>query len=144
MTQTATASTGTYGWKRPTSSKALIVEQRKTVPFNYGKYKSEVTEYKSEVRAKFEKLKDQWKRDVLVYSDTSKIVKDDSYISIIALGPSVIPLILAELRDEPDHWSYALEKLTDENPVDEESYGNLTAIRDAWLEWGTRNDLLSS
>ena len=33
------------------------------------------------------------------------------------MGPEVIPLILAELENEPDYWFAALRELTGENPV---------------------------
>lgn len=36
---------------------------------------------------------------------------------IIGMGPVVVPLILEELRREPDHWFWALEMLTEDDPV---------------------------
>ncbi len=58
------------------------------------------------------------------------------YQQIIGLGSSVIPLILEDLAKEPDHWGWALEAITGENPVPEEAAGDITAIADAWLAWG--------
>ena len=50
-----------------------------------------------------------------------------SYQKIIGMGPAVVPLILSELETEPDHWFWALEAITDENPVSESDAGDVEA-----------------
>ena len=52
-------------------------------------------------------------------SNTAQISLVFSYQKIIGMGPAVVPLILSELQKEPDHWFWALEAITDENPVSE-------------------------
>jgi hypothetical protein len=47
-----------------------------------------------------------------------------------------VPLILAELRRETDHWFWALEAITGENPVPNEVAGDVEATAAAWLRWG--------
>ena len=50
------------------------------------------------------------------------------------MGERAIPLILADLQKEPDHWSYALTKLTKADPVKPED--NFHQAVEAWLNWG--------
>ena len=60
------------------------------------------------------------------------------------MGPSVVPLILEELRREPDHWFCALEMTTDENPVSKEDQGHVQAMTNAWTKWGQRQGLIDA
>ncbi len=57
------------------------------------------------------------------------------YQGIIGLGPPVVPLILAELKHEPDQWFWALEVITEEDPVPAEAKGRVSLMAQAWLEW---------
>ena len=62
------------------------------------------------------------------------------YQKIIAMGPSVVPLILEEMRNKPDHWFWALSALTDDDPVPPGKRGQFKEMIKAWLEWGKQND----
>lgn len=48
------------------------------------------------------------------------------------MRPAVVPRILAELEKEPDHWFWALDALTDENPVAESDAGDVEASARVW------------
>jgi hypothetical protein len=37
--------------------------------------------------------------------------------------------------DDPDHWFWALEMITGEDPVPVNAYGNTILMANAWLEW---------
>jgi hypothetical protein len=52
------------------------------------------------------------------------------------MGQGVVPLLLAELRREPDDWFWALHALTGANPVPATGRGNVRAMAEAWLQWG--------
>jgi len=65
------------------------------------------------------------------------------YQRIIGMGSVAIPLILAELRREPNQWFWALSAITDENPVDPTAAGDVNRMADAWLEWGRNKGLIS-
>jgi len=52
------------------------------------------------------------------------------------MGKAALPLLLAELRHEPDDWFWALHAITGANPVPAESRGNLQVMAEAWLQWG--------
>jgi len=75
-------------------------------------------------------------------SNTGQISLVFSYQSIIGMGPAVVPLILAELEREPDHWFWALEAITGENPVNKDDAGDIEASANAWVEWGRQNGQL--
>lgn len=77
-----------------------------------------------------------WKQQSRRLSNTAQMAMLPPYQRIIGLGQDAIPLILAELRREPDHWFWALESITDENPVPPADAGNVSAAARAWLKWG--------
>jgi hypothetical protein len=92
-----------------------------------------------DVRALFRYLVGAWRMQRGTTSSTTEMVICPAYQSIIGLGPVAVGLILAELAsegDDPDHWFWALQILTRENPVSEEDEGNLARMARAWLDWG--------
>jgi hypothetical protein len=64
------------------------------------------------------------------------------YQRIIGMGWPVVPLILEELRREPDQWFWALEAITEENPVPAADAGNVRRMAQAWIDWGVSQGLL--
>ncbi len=58
------------------------------------------------------------------------------YQRIIGMGMPVVPLILEELRREPDQWFWALESITEQNPVSSDAVGKVRQMAQAWIEWG--------
>lgn len=77
----------------------------------------------------------QWKEATQFVSSVTEIVTDPAYQQIIGMGKAVLPLILAELRREPDHWLWALQAITGENPVPLADRGRIQAMTQAWLDW---------
>jgi hypothetical protein len=59
-----------------------------------------------------------------------------AYQEIIGMGERVVPLLLAELRREPDDWFWALHAITGANPVPAARGGSLPAMAEAWIQWG--------
>jgi len=65
-----------------------------------------------------------------------------AYQQIMAMGKPAIGFILRQLElegDDPDHWFWALQYLTDTDPVRPESRGHMKKMRDDWLRWGREN-----
>jgi hypothetical protein len=58
------------------------------------------------------------------------------------MGTDAIPLILKELQREPDQWFWALEAITEEDPVPPEAKGNVARMAQAWIEWGKQRGFL--
>lgn len=93
-------------------------------------------------QAMFRMLSAEWKKQTRTSaSDFTTIVMNSSYQRIISLGYDALPLIMAELARESDHWGWALQAITGVNPVPEDAEGDIDAIANAWLGWG-RNNLL--
>lgn len=93
----------------------------------------------SGLETSFLQLAEQWRQETGMYSIVSKIVIHPAYQRIIGMGQPVVPLIFRELEREPDHWFWALQAITGENPVLTTQRGNLTKMAEAWLEWGKTN-----
>jgi hypothetical protein len=93
-----------------------------------------------QVEQRFKALVRQWHDECLLSSSITEICTNMAYQQIIGMGAETLPLIFRELRREPDHWSWALQAITGENPVPQEAAGDLVAMRTAWLDWDRRNN----
>jgi hypothetical protein len=91
---------------------------------------------KYDVRERFRQLVSQWKQKSLHLSNTAQMAMLKPYQQIIGMGERAVPLILEELAREPDHWFWALEAITQENPVPPETAGKVRQKAQAWIQWG--------
>ena len=92
---------------------------------------------------RFANLVAKWKAESVHMSNTAQMAMLRPYQSIIGMGEPAIPLLLEELRREPDQWFWALEAITLENPVPPEAKGRLDLMAQAWIEWGQQKGYLS-
>ena len=81
-------------------------------------------------------LADEWKEQSRYLSNTAQMAILKPYQRIIGLGMPVVPLILEELQREPDQWFWALESITEQNPVPPEAKGKVRLMAQAWIDWG--------
>ncbi|MCA8994907.1 MAG: hypothetical protein KDA88_23220 [Planctomycetaceae bacterium] len=95
-----------------------------------------------EIGDHFRTLRDQWKSQTKYMSNTAQMATVWPYQQIIGMGPSALPLILAELQRETDHWFWALEAISGENPVQSEQEGRVEEMAKAWLDWGRQQGLI--
>jgi len=95
------------------------------------------------LRDRFSRLAAQWKEQSLHMSNIAQMAMLRSYQNIIGMGEPAIPMILEELRREPDHWFWALEAITLANPVPPEAGGKVEEMARAWIEWGIREGYIS-
>ncbi len=86
--------------------------------------------------ARFQQLVRRWKQDTAHISNIGKKALHPAYQELIGMGHAAVPLILAELRREPDDWFWALHAITGANPVPAEIRGNIRLMMEAWLQWG--------
>ncbi len=92
---------------------------------------------------RFKRLVSEWKQQRNEYSsDPREWAMCPAYQKIIAMGPEAIPLVLNELRRRPDHWFWALDMLTDANPIQADHCGNFTEMVSDWLQWGRNNGFI--
>jgi len=96
----------------------------------------------TELERKFNLLAKQWKRETLNLSSIQEIILHPSYQRIIGMGPDVIPIILRQLKRTPDFWFWALKCLSDVDPVTREIRGDISAMTEAWLDWGREHEYL--
>ena len=90
----------------------------------------------AKLREQFQHCVATWKRERGPYSSSERLTDHPAYQSIIELGPGVVPLLLAELERQPDHWFRALHTLTSADPVPDEARGRIRDMSNAWLQWG--------
>ncbi|MDA0841603.1 MAG: hypothetical protein O3B01_27215 [Planctomycetota bacterium] len=87
-------------------------------------------------KGEFQSLARKWHSETRFLSSTHKMIIHPAYQRIIGMGYSAVPMILQELKEEPDYWFWALSAITGEDPVPSDSKGDLDAMSDAWLSWG--------
>lgn len=98
----------------------------------------------SRLRHEFDALRHEWKAGTKFTSSMSDMILNFAYQRIIGLGSSVVPLIIEELTNNPDHWFWALRAITGEDPVPESSAGNLRKMTQAWLQWARERGIIGA
>ena len=98
----------------------------------------------AESRERFRRLASEWKEQSRYLSNTAQMALLKPYQKIIGMGWSAVPLILEELQRQPDQWFWALEAITDVNPVPTDAAGNVPLMAKAWVEWGRKRGLLKA
>jgi hypothetical protein len=96
------------------------------------------------VEERFRRLASEWKDQARFLSNTMRMAMLPSYQRIIGMGMPVVPLILEELQREPHHWFWALEAITEQNPVPAEAMGKTQEMAKAWVEWGKSQGLIAA
>ena len=94
------------------------------------------------VRDRFRRLAAEWKAQSRYLSNSAQMAMLAPYQRIIGMGSPVVPLILEELRRDPDQWFWALEAITEQNPVPPEAAGRVNLMAQAWIQWGREEGLL--
>jgi hypothetical protein len=72
----------------------------------------------------------------------TKMVMHPKYQRIIGMGPAVLPLLFRELQKNPDHWFWALQAITDEDPTRPEDLGDVPKMAASWLKWAEEKGYL--
>jgi hypothetical protein len=97
---------------------------------------------RSDLRERFQRLAAEWKEQSRYLSNTAQIAMLKPYQRIVGMGLPAIPLILEELQRDPDQWFWALESITEENPVPPEAAGQVRMMAQAWIDWGKQQGFL--
>jgi len=95
----------------------------------------------ADLRRRFERLAGDWKKRSKFLSNTAQMAMLPAYQRIIGMGLPAVPLILEELQRDPDQWFWALEAITEENPVSPAEAGNVRGMAQCWIDWGRRQGL---
>ncbi len=99
---------------------------------------------KETTRHRFERLALEWKEQSKFLSNSAKMAMLKPYQRIIGMGESALPLILEELAKEPDHWFWALEMISEQDPVPSEAVGSVNEMAQAWIDWGKKQGYLAA
>lgn len=91
---------------------------------------------------RFVSLKKKWKQETLYISSGTLIISNSAYLEIIDFGAIAVPWIIRELKNSNDHWFYALEKITGENPIKTEHIGKVEEMKKDWINWASKNSYL--
>ncbi len=97
----------------------------------------------AELEKRFNKLAKKWKLETSGYYSVSSMTMHPAYLEIISHGDKMIPFILKDLQEKPNHWFIALKTLAQTSPVKPEDAGNIKKMTEAWLAWGKANGKLS-
>jgi len=95
-------------------------------------------------RQKFRRLADRWREETFFSSSITNNLFHPAYLKITAMGEKALPLILRELEERGGQWFMALRNIVDEDeyPDKPNDIGKPKELKEAWLEWGHRNDYL--
>ena len=98
------------------------------------------SELPESARERFSRLAQEWRKQSGFMSSSTDMTLVPAYQHIIGMGSVAVPLMLRQLRDDPNpaHWFSALEAITEANPVPDECRGNIKAMAEAWVQWGKR------
>jgi hypothetical protein len=91
---------------------------------------------------RFLRLKSEWEIATAHLSSVTEMSMHPTYQQIIGMGPVAIPFILAELRNRPGHWFWALKAITGDDPVLPGHRGRIKQMAQDWLEWGKKQGYL--
>lgn len=94
-------------------------------------------------RKKFEHYMFEWKTNRDPLSSILNSLADKNYQMIIQMGKSALPFIFEELKNKNyDDWFDALVKITGDDPVPPEHWGNFVEMSNDWIEWLTSKKLV--
>lgn len=96
-----------------------------------GRYSRHSEDYVS----RFYRLVRRWRAQTAYVSSATAMFDHPAFVEIVGMGNKVVPLILGELRYQPDLLVGALPRITGENPVLPQDSGDIYAMARAWIEW---------
>jgi hypothetical protein len=99
---------------------------------------------KYDVRERFRQLAAQWKEQSRHMSNAAQMAMLKPYQQIIGMGEAAVPLLLEELQRDPDQWFWALEAITQENPVPPQVAGKVRPMAEEWVAWGKRQGYMAA
>jgi hypothetical protein len=98
----------------------------------------------ADTRERFARLAAAWKEQSRFLSNSAQMAMLGPYQRIIGMGMPAVPLILESLESAPDQWFWALESITEANPVPADAAGDVERMAQSWLEWGKQQGLMTS
>jgi hypothetical protein len=122
----------------PARSKLAQRSRRYRALLKRSAQRAALTEAHLERERIFRRLAERWRSETGLLSSIEDKVLHPAYQQIIGMGPDVIPLILREMQRRPEHWFWALNAISREDPIDPEDEGNIRKMTETWLQWGMK------
>lgn len=101
------------------------------------------TSEKAALTVRFRALADRWYAETEAISSVSQMAMHPAYQEVIGMGCAVVPLLLQELRQQPQHWFWALRAITGDDPIRPEQRGKVREMTAAWLQWGQEHGYIA-
>lgn len=92
----------------------------------------------SNLESQFNERAERWERESSIHSSPGAKFLHKDYISIIAKGEIVVPLILKRLKHSKKDWIWALDHIVDDDQNPPRDIHNFKDAVKAWLEWGRK------
>ena len=89
---------------------------------------------------KFNELKNKWLEDTELFSSVRDKAMHPAYQEIIGMGKIAIPMIMADLIMNNNHWFWALRSITGKNPVSPANRGKIKEMAFEWMWWWLENE----
>lgn len=93
----------------------------------------------------FNILAEKWEGETGLYSTITPKIINDAFYDLLLLGrdKGLVPLILKRIEQgAPAQWHIVLNAITKVQPVPDEYITNSKKIKEAWLAWGRKNNLI--
>lgn len=100
-------------------------------------------EKEEKLKMLFNKLKDDFSIETMFFSNPSDIFSNSHYLKLVSLGSSALPLIMEDWEHSELPWFYALSQITGENPIKDESAGDVRLMKKDWKEWFNQNQIVN-
>ena len=88
--------------------------------------------------ARFYRLLKKWRAETAYSSSMDDLFTHSAFCEIVGMGQLVVPLVISELRRQPDALVGTLPMITGEDPVANHDRGDFYAMASAWIEWFAR------
>lgn len=118
----------------------LPVRRKKSSRVRLPSHQNSVFSEQLATEKQFLELAHKWSEDTVGTSSITKKITHPNYLSIIAMGSKVLPLILRELKERPNHWFVALKAIAGTDPA--RPGDNFDEAVNAWLQWGNEENLI--
>lgn len=102
-------------------------------------YSTPISRQTESPRINFNQLKQEWIEETKILSSISEICMHPAYQQIIGMGKTVIPYIIQEMVENPNHWFWALKSITGVDPVPSDKRGKMEKMTNAWFKWWLEN-----
>jgi hypothetical protein len=90
----------------------------------------------AEFAQRFAALAARWHEETAHMSRMDMVAAHPAHREIVAMGERVVPLLLADLERNGEHWFMALGEITGAHPVPRENRGRVREMAAAWVAWG--------